>query len=423
MKRVVALMLALSLAVALPPMVAAQTSTPFWMYDFYHRSFYQVQASQKYVGSHCRVFGGTEVTAAQARQVGQAFDYIYNDVVGIIGQPPDVDGDPLITILIADIRDVYTHDPMAVSFIRAYFDPRNESPGAYSNGREMIYLDNGQQSPTEVDAKRALAHELGRMIIWGKDPDEEAWLVEGFGFLAERLAGYGHRSEVGAYLADPARSLTGWTGDARDVGASYLLMLYVYEQFGASTVAAIADDQANGLMSVAEAVGMAPDALFRRWALANFLDSSGIYRYASLDVVDSGEDNISKFRRSPATVIPRPGANAKQVMTGILCGGGVRYYRVAAGSPSTFLRIRDEKARVPEWEPTLAGGFGASWMRNYTLIQEGLLNYTHSSVPGGDTFLLCVSPFRERGATDYRYVLYGTYQIFLPIVARNASGG
>lgn len=424
MRRVALLALVLFLAGLAAGPVRAQTTYTFWAYDFWDRSYYQVQAIQKYVGSRCRVFGGPEVTSFQAQGVGQAFDSIYNNVVGIIGQPPDADGDPLITILILDIRDAHNHDPMAVSFVRAYFDPRNESAGTYSNGREMIYLDNGQQSPTETDAKRALAHELGRMIIWGKDADEEAWLVEGFGYLAERLAGYGHRPEVGAYLADPARPLTGWTGDARDVGASYLLMLYVYEQFGSSAVAAIADDPANGLPSVAAAVGLAPDALFRRWALANYLDlSSGIYRYASLDVVDSGEDNATKFRRPPATVVSRPGANAKQVMAGTLCGGGIRYYRVpASGSPSAFLRIEDEKSRAPEWRPTLDGGFGASWMKNNVLVQDGLLGYTHQNVPAGDAFLLCVSPFRDRGAADYRYALHGTYQVFLPVVARNYSG-
>jgi hypothetical protein len=428
MKRILwilAAMLVCMLVCWMPAPSRAQTVVQFWAYDFYTRSYYQVGLTQKYVSSRARVYGGPEVSSSQAQQVGQAFDGIYNNVTGILGQPPDVDGDPLIYILITDIKDVYDHDPMAVSFVRAYFDPRNQAPTTYSNGREIIYLDNVQQLPTETEAKRALAHELGRMIVWGADRDEEAWLVEGIGYLAERIAGYGHRPEIGSYLADPSRPLVGWTGSAPDAGASYLLLLYVYEQFGASAVQSIVQSSANGLDSVAAAVGLSSDGLFRRWALANYLDSSGIYRYTSLDIVDSGEDNVTKFRRTAATMVSRPLPNERREMVGVLCGGGIRYYKTAPGSRTDeFVRIGDEKAREAVWSPTLDGsGFGASWMKNNVLLQEGRLDHTSTDVPASDSFLLCVSPFRARGAVDYRYVLHGTYTVFLPVVTRNYSSG
>lgn len=421
MRRWIALVAAVGVLVAmLPGPVRAQTVVQFWVPDLYDRTYYRVGLTQKYVSSRCRVYGGMEVTTSQAQQVGQACDDIYNDVT-VLGMPPDVDGDPLIYILILDIRDVYTHDPMAVSFVRAFFDPVNGRAGTYSNGREIIYLDNGQQSPTEPAAKRALAHELGRMIAWGHDPDEERWLVEGVGFLAERVAGFGHRPEVSVYLADPSsRPLTGWTGSAGDVGAAYLLLLYVYEQFGAGAIRRIVADPANGLEAVAAAVGLSPDGLFRRWALANYLDSSGIHRYASLDIVGSDEDNVTRFRRPPATPVARPGQNEKRILVGTLCSGGVRYYRtLPGGRTDPFLRVEDERAMDPEWYPTLEGGFGASWMKAAVLLQEGRIRHTSANVPAGDTYLLCVSPYRSRGAADYRYALHGTYVVFLPLVAKN----
>ena len=422
-RRLLVVMLLVVLPIVPAQLAQAQTLT-FWAYDFYDHSYYRISATQQYVSTHARVYADidSDVTYTTARQVGWMFDDIYADVTGVLGVPPDEDGDSRIYVLLTDIRDVYDHDPNAISFVRAYFDPINGTVGPYSNGHEMIYLDVGQQLPTEEEAKRAVAHELARMISLGADPDEEAWLVEGLGYLAERLCGLPHRPEIADYLSDPANSLTGWTMSRNDAGSTYLFVLYVYEQFGASAIEQIVASPQNGLDSVAAVVAMDTDLLFRRWALANYLDlGSGPYRYASLSIVDSGADNVTRFLRPLPTDIPRPARNQKSSVTGTLPYRGVTYYRMTAGSRvDPFIRVEDERPRAREWWPTLADGYGAAWLRGELLLQEGLLSHTSTDVPPADTFLLCIAPAREVGAVDYRYTVHGTYQTYLPLVMKSA---
>jgi hypothetical protein len=347
------------------------------------------------------------------------FDAIYTDVTPTLGAPPDVDSEARIYVLLTDIRDNYTHDPMATSFVHAYFDPTNEQAGTYSNGHEIIYLDIGQQSPTSGEARRALAHELARMINWGVDPGEDAWLVEGTGYLAERLNGMPHRPEVGNYLAEPEDALTGWTGSREDTGSTYLYFLYLYEQYGGNAIRQIVADSERGLYSTSSTVGEDTGSLFRRWALANYLDqSSDPYRYASLDIVSSGANNTTRFLRPPSTAVSRPADGKTINITGLLPYQGVSYYRIA-GAQEDYAAVSIDRRPDEIWGDRLVDGYGAGWTKNSSVLTENLLRYSVTPVLTDDTFLLPVAPARHRGAVDYDYEIRGAYQTFLPVVMKN----
>ena len=424
MKRALLVMVVLVLWAA-PALAAPSGQTlEFWGYDFYDQDHYIIQVTLLATGDHCRIYGDVTagVSTATAQAVANRFDDVYEDVTAVYGDPPDVDGDPGIYILLTDIRDDYTHDPNAISFVRGYFDPLDETADPHSNGHEMIYLDVEQQDVTGLDARRAMAHELGRMIVWGNDPDEEAWLVEGLGYLAERINGLSHRSEIANYLAAPSVPLTGWTAARPDEGAAYLFMLYVREQFGDVAIRQIVSSTEHGLDSVAEVVGVDRGTLFRRWALANYLDrSSGVYRYGSLNIVDYDPDERTTFLRPPSTVVTWPVENEWVEVSGTLPYHGVAYYRLETEKSQYSILVQDRQTEHDYW---FWLPYGAAWVRNDDVLAVNVMGSRSSLGPVvDDRFLLVVGPSREIGPVEYSFVIRGPGQVFMPVVMRDAQGG
>jgi len=146
-----------------------------------------------------------------------------------------------------------------------------------------------------------LAHEHQHLIQFHIDGNEERWFNEGLSQLAEHLNGFEPGLigdyNVAAFLSHPDQHLNGWTLDLAELGthygASYLFLVYLYEQFGLDFVRVMAGSEYDGLASVQAALtatgqDRTVDEVFSNWIVANALDDpytgGGRYYYRTLNL-------------------------------------------------------------------------------------------------------------------------------------------
>ena len=201
---------------------------------------------------------------------------------------PGVDNDVHLTIL-------NTHG--LGSGVDGYYSSADEFSrlvNPFSNEREIFYVNLELLRPGTEDYDSTLAHEFQHMIHWANDPNEDAWVSEGFSKLAEYLNGYSAGSCMDSYLRVPDTQLTAWALTGRPTfphyGASFLFTLYFLERFGEETARRVVAQQANGEAGFdAELVHhhLSFDDVFADWVAANYLDETGIaggrYGYKGVD--------------------------------------------------------------------------------------------------------------------------------------------
>ena len=278
-----------------------------WAWDFRDNSHYQVSATCRAVGNCCYVFvedsvWTNRVDSAAVAGLVRAFDQsceadptkgIYQMDVEIFGNPPDVDGDPRIFILLLDIKDDFGGEG---TYYGGYFYSLNEyhpdTHGCdlcqYSNFREMFYMD---CNPLDVKGERAkgvLAHEFQHLIHWEQDPDEKNWINEGCSGYAEYVCGYRSRRVGDHFLANPNNGLTDWKGELADYEQTFMFIAYLAERYGGrQTVTQLVAEEANGIEGVDKVLaGKGADfsSLFADWLIANYLDQEGEYGYQMFDL-------------------------------------------------------------------------------------------------------------------------------------------
>lgn len=400
------------------------STTTFYSTDFQTFDCFPVQAALEYTGTYSYIYLDTTQPWAHSlvTPTAQAFDALWSTLGLSFGPPPDRDGDPRFTLFLLDIRDPYYHDPGATSYIPAYFDPLNEAPGPCSNNREMIYLDINPTSPPGLDGKRGLAHSLVNAIGWQADPAEELWLAESLAYLGEYIAGLGHRPEVADFLANPRNPLTGHTGSSGDAGQEYLWGLYLFQQYGPTAVYNLSQSPAHGLASVEAVTGVNPADIFHHWTLANRVDAgSGTtpYGYAGLEIVAGTGDNITIFKRPPATnvVVPPPlgwpGPPPYHRPSGLDLSGsfqGVGYYAAdyyrlyPLGVPTWIVDVSDERP------------FGQSVYNDPATAAANWSNViTVPAISTGSSFIFACAPGRNTGALgQYHYQIWPLYPPWWP---------
>ena len=188
---------------------------------------------------------------------------------------PGVDGDPRFHVLhVLGAAD--THE-------LGYFSDENQYPPALfaqSNAREMVYLNMTRLTAGTPLYDGTLVHEIQHLIQWNLDANEEKWLNEGLSQVAETMAGL-DTIDPRLYLEQTHVPLNQWGAGAPDVyahyGASYLYLLYLWEQLGDDALAELARHPANGLAAVrAVLAGHRPDRSLEEitadWATALYLD-------------------------------------------------------------------------------------------------------------------------------------------------------
>ena len=221
-------------------------------------------------------------TDAEAAAVAREFDTrIYPDVRKWMGTEwkPGLDRDNRITLLMHDVGMNQSGADYG-----GYFSPTDQLPTLpNSNRREMLYMDVYQFRERDRHTfYSSLAHEFAHLINWFQNggTTDQRWLEEGTASFVE-WAVYGtvHNIFVDGYLANPSISLA--YANTRDTyyGGTFMLMLYLYEQYGGpELIRGIIETDALGEQAIDAALegGGRSDRfpeVFLKWGLANWVNT------------------------------------------------------------------------------------------------------------------------------------------------------
>ncbi|MDE3057467.1 MAG: T9SS type A sorting domain-containing protein [Bacteroidota bacterium] len=278
---------------------------------------YLVPSTCRAVGTHCYIFvedsswNSGKVNQTAVDSVRNAFDLrtpaspvkgIYDEDVQAFGDPPDVDSDPRIIILILDIKDGYTGTG---GYVQGYFFSFNEIPSSQpgyrtSNDAEIYFLDCNPTSLTTAgglgDAMSTTAHEFQHMIHWNYDPNEIAFVNEGCSLVAEVHCGYPIYPQS-YFINETNHFLLDWRGNdftavTSDYSRAARFMTYLRDQLGMGVFRYIVASTQHGIAGLNagfQSYGTARrfDDIFQTWTIANILNDTTVspaygYRYPKL---------------------------------------------------------------------------------------------------------------------------------------------
>ena len=234
---------------------------------------------------------GLDVDLADLSEAAETFETQYFEpTIEIFGSywNPGVDQDPRISIL---------HVSTGTSGELGRFNSVDEYPRTLyrdSNEQEIVYLSMEELDVGENLYYGTLVHELQHLIQWHQDPSEALWVNEGLSQLSEIMVGL-YTADTRDYLLDPDTPLNTWNFDEPELyahySASYLFLVYFWEQLGDPAVQELARHPANGMAGINQILSeYLPDVTLTEfvgnWAAANFIDDvvAGLdYYYDSLD--------------------------------------------------------------------------------------------------------------------------------------------
>jgi hypothetical protein len=283
---------------------------------------YSVPSTCRAVGTHCYIFvedamWGTHVDQEVVDSIEAAFDSrtpadptkgIYQIDVEDFGDPPNVDNDSKIIILILDIKDGYSGSG---GYIAGYFWPVNElpssglPPGRHSNRAEIYYVDSNPANLKTADGRRIAAsttsHEFQHMIHYNYDEYEELFVNEGLSEAAEVLCGYGLRSPA-LYYANTNVNFLSWGSSSEDLLPYYaraaLFTWYLIEQFGVGIARDIVQSNKVGFYGYNDAFSTIGSSLQFPDALNNFAVAVGLN--------DTTADSKYGFKQVQVSSYPAP---------------------------------------------------------------------------------------------------------------------
>jgi Secretion system C-terminal sorting domain len=279
-----------------------------------------VHSTCREVGTHCYIFvqdslwTNGSVTQAAVDSVRNAWDFktpanpnkgIYQTDVETFGNPPNVDNDSLIVILILNILDGYTGNG---GYIAGYFDPSNESQLG-NNRAEILFIDANPQdlnsSSGLQDAMSTTAHEFQHMIEYhyngGSQP---TFFNEGCSVIAEYINCYPLYDQP-YFNSEVNHSLLNWRNNDNinvlyDYSRAARFFLYLKEQFfdGNKTFFRnfVTATNQTGIPALNSALSFISSRRFADiipdWFTANYLNDTTInskwgYKYPNLSKVAS----------------------------------------------------------------------------------------------------------------------------------------
>ncbi len=296
-------------------------STHAWYaYDYTTTSEYLTNSTCRAVGVHCYIFVEDSMwTTGKVDQivvdsVMNAFDSrvpsnpskgVYQMDVDAFGNPPDVDNDPRIIILILNIRDGWDGSG---GYIEGYFYGLNEIMNGggitTSNQAEIYFLD---AYPTNLKTGAGLrsgmsttAHEFQHMIHWNYNKTQISFVNEGCSVTAEVNCGYPIYSQ-GFFASEPNHYLLDWRGNdinrvLFDYSRAARYFNYLRDQYGMAIFAPIVQKAGlTGIASITWGLQQVSSSrqfndVFLDWAIANTLDDRTVdprygYVYPGLDKV------------------------------------------------------------------------------------------------------------------------------------------
>ena len=296
------------------PKLVVGEKKKFYAVDFRNHTQYIVDATLRVVGKFCYIFVEDSqwqrtVTPLAVEKIRRAFDEstpadanrgIYQIETAVFGNPPDIDNNPRIYILLLDVRDFYNSRG---DYVAGYFSPVNQQHGVirdpnsgvsfHSNEIELLYIDTHPLQAETPEGIGVVAHEFQHLIHWNNDPNEDIWVNEGCSDYAMFLCGYSVDVHLRPFEREPDTSLINWPAGMQSqlahYGAAYLWMLYLHEHYGGvRTIANLVRNPANSIASInstLKSMGYTKSfsQIFSDWKIANYIDDinldNGIYGY------------------------------------------------------------------------------------------------------------------------------------------------
>ncbi len=309
-----------------PPLSPGRLET-FYVHDFTTQRTREIRARLVYAGpvAYLWVEEGLEPDPEAVRAFMEAFETdIYPTTRQYFGSEwkPGIDGDPRLHLLY-----VRTLEGGVAGYFASVDEwPRDVHP--YSNQRELLIFSaqaTGLQGPW---ARSLLAHELQHMIHWYQDRNESAWVNEGASELAALLNRGPAGFAVYSYLQEPDIQLNTWPDPQQGTllphyGASFLFLLYFWEQLGDDALRDLIAHPENGWDGIQAVLARyqperSLEAFFLDWLTANLLQDTslgqGRYGYRSLDLDPL---RVQDVRSCPIT------------LEGVVSPFGVDVYRLA----------------------------------------------------------------------------------------------
>lgn len=331
----------------------------FYALDFTTNTRYSTNFTCRAVGTNCYIFVEDAIWNTYANQEGvdsvkKAFDSstpanpskgIYAMDTTAFGQPPNVDGDPRIVILILDIQDGFSGSG---GYIAGYFDSYNELTSASypnSNQGECYYIDGNPLNLTTPGGLETgmstTAHEFQHMINWNyhQSSPQTTFINESCSKLAELWCGYPTDNQAG-YANETNYYLLGWRRDdntlvLNDYSRAQKFALYLWDQFGIGIFKYIVQSSAyNGIPLYNYSLQQVGQTLtftdvFTNWLIANNLNDTTVNRSYGYTY-----PNITK---SETTTYYNPNASGGNSVYNL----GAEYFSFALGSnlKITFLSV------------------------------------------------------------------------------------
>ncbi len=323
----------------------------WWARNFVTNLEYSVPSTCRAVGTHAYIFVEDSLwvhgkaNQAAVDSIRNAFDLrtpansskgVYQTDVDTFGDPPDVDSDPRIIILVLDIKDGYTGP--TESYVSGYFSTLNEYPegsfpGHHSNYAEIYYVDGDPQNLMVqwglTYAMSTTAHEFQHMIHWNHDPDEMTFINESCSTGAEIICGYPYDWQE-LYTDNTDIWLLGW--NYSDVMPEYSRAtrwgLYLWNQFPNDYLKLLVANTAHGISGMNNALAAYTPATSRRfndvfqdWTVANSLNDVSVdsrfgYTYAGSLTKPTGTAVSSSSYNSGTVTVNKIAADYYTFSTG-----------------------------------------------------------------------------------------------------------
>jgi hypothetical protein len=211
----------------------------FWLQNQDTAAYSQIRARLEYATAHVYMYveDGQPFNSTALQLSTAVFEqqiYPTERANGESEWTPGIDGDAHITIL------------NAVGLgndVSGLFRAQNEYPvriNAYSNAREMLYINLDGEIPGSADYNATLASTFQQLINWHEHPLTSDWMNEGLAILAQHLNTYSTNGVDQAFLKTPDIQLNDWSADPAQetlhAGASYLFLDYFVGHYGGPTI-------------------------------------------------------------------------------------------------------------------------------------------------------------------------------------------
>jgi len=306
---------------------------------------------------------------------------IYPLDTAAFGNVSDIDNNTVVIVLMTNVvnqltpKNVCGGGYIAGFFLGADLDPRFARDNRVNHG-EIFYsivADSAgvlscihSRTAAKQDVPITFTHEFQHMISFAEHvlfrpgQSEEGWLTEGLSKYAEELIGRSYlpgdsvtfvryvkedRYDAYQYLSAPGNSpllIELDQGTLAEIGASWLFVRYLVDQFGDSLPLKLNQTTKTGADNVATQTGVGFDTLLTRWALANWVSDLAVPGFTAAATLKYSSWNFratyaalnssDPFRfPKPYPLVPTVSAGSLTDVTGVLYAGSGAYHRALQG--------------------------------------------------------------------------------------------